>query len=141
MSLIENHDFQLDMQIIDLHQVIENVSHVSQLVAKEKKGRIITVLKASQSHILGDEMHMANVINNLIDNALKYTEKAPEILIETYNKENNMMVRISDNGVGMSKEIQKHIFDKFYRKPSGNIHNVKGFGLGLSYVKAIVAGT
>ncbi|HEY9115756.1 MAG TPA: HAMP domain-containing sensor histidine kinase [Bacteroidales bacterium] len=138
MSLIENHDFQLDIQVIDMHSIIENVAHVAQLPAQEKKGRIVTVLKATQSHILGDEMHLANIINNLIDNALKYNEKAPEILIETYNKENKIYVRISDNGVGMSKDIQKHIFDKFYRKPSGNIHNVKGFGLGLSYVKAIV---
>lgn len=138
MSLIENHDFQLEMQTIDLHKVIEEIAHASQLIAKEKNGRIVTVLKASQPNIQGDEMHLANIINNLIDNALKYTEIAPEILIETYNKENKLIIRISDNGIGMSKEIQKHIFDKFYRKPSGNIHNVKGFGLGLSYVKAIV---
>jgi len=138
MALIENNDFQLDIQHIDLHSIIENVAHVSQLTANEKKGRIVTVLKAGESHILGDEMHLANIINNLIDNALKYNEKAPEILIETFNEDKNLIVRISDNGFGMSKEIQKHIFDKFYRKPSGNIHNVKGFGLGLSYVKAIV---
>lgn len=138
MSLIENHDFQLDIQGIDLHAIIENVAHIAQLPAQEKKGRIVTVLKAGQALIRGDEIHMANIITNLIDNALKYNEKAPEILIETYNKENRVFIRISDNGIGMSKEIQKHIFDKFYRKPSGNIHNVKGFGLGLSYVKAIV---
>lgn len=138
MSLIENHDFQLDIQTIDLHAIIENVAHVAQLPAREKNGRIVTVLKASQPHIVGDEIHMANIINNLIDNALKYNDKAPEILLETFNKDSKVFVRVSDNGIGMSKEIQHHIFDKFYRKPSGNIHNVKGFGLGLSYVKAIV---
>jgi len=74
----------------------------------------------------------------IFDNAVKYNANPPEILLETYNKGNNFYIRISDNGTGMSKEVQSHIFDKFYRKPSGNIHNVKGFGLGLSYVKAIV---
>ena len=77
-------------------------------------------------------------MNNLLDNAMKYTENTPEILVETYSQNQKVSIKVSDNGIGMSKEVQKHIFDKFYRKPSGNIHNIKGFGLGLSYVKAIV---
>ena len=105
---------------------------------KKKNGRIISLLRASCSKILIDEIHFANVLTNIFDNAVKYNENPHEILLETYNKGNNFYIRISDNGTGMSKEVQSHIFDKFYRKPSGNIHNVKGFGLGLSYVKAIV---
>jgi len=138
MALIENQDFRLDFQKTDLHPIIENTVHVAELTAKEKKGKIITVLRANCSEVPVDEIHFANVLNNLLDNAMKYTEKPPEILVETYSQDSKVFIRISDNGVGMTKDVQKHIFDKFYRKPSGNIHNIKGFGLGLSYVKAIV---
>jgi len=138
MALIENHDFQLDLQKTDIHSIIENTINAVELSAKEKKGKIQSSLRASCSEVPVDEIHFANIMNNLLDNALKYCEKEPEILVETYNKDNKIFVRISDNGVGMNKEVQKHIFDKFYRRPSGNIHNVKGFGLGLSYVKAIM---
>jgi len=138
MALIENQDFHLDLQKTDLHTIIENTIHVVELTAKEKNGRIQSSLRATCSEVPVDEIHFANILNNLLDNALKYCEKEPEILVETYSNDNKLFIRISDNGVGMSKEVQKHIFDKFYRKPSGNIHNVKGFGLGLSYVKAIM---
>jgi signal transduction histidine kinase len=138
MALIENQDLQLDFQKTDIHTIIENTCHVVDLSATEKKGKITSVLRATCSEIPVDEIHFGNIINNLLDNAVKYTEKPPEILVETFTKGNRINIRISDNGVGMSKDVQKHIFDKFYRRPSGNIHNVKGFGLGLSYVKAIV---
>lgn len=138
MALIENHDFKLDFQKTDIHTIIENTVHVAELAAAEKGGKIVSALRASCSEIPVDEIHFANIINNLLDNALKYTEKAPEIVVETMSRANRVIIRVSDNGVGMSREVQKHIFDKFYRRPSGNIHNVKGFGLGLSYVKAIV---
>lgn len=138
MALIENDDFQLDFQPMDAHPIIESVCQVFDLNVRKKGGKIVSMLRAGCSKILIDEIHFANVLNNIFDNAIKYNENPPEILIETYNKKNYFYVRISDNGTGMSKEVQEHIFDKFYRKPSGNIHNVKGFGLGLSYVKAIL---
>jgi signal transduction histidine kinase len=138
MALIENEDFQLDFQLTDAHPIIEDACQVIELNVKKKEGKIVTVLRATCSKILMDEIHFANVLTNIFDNAVKYNENPPEILVETYNKDNIFFIRISDNGTGMSKEVQEHIFDKFYRKPSGNIHNVKGFGLGLSYVKAIV---
>lgn len=138
MAQIDNDDFSLNMEDNDLHSIIENVANVLNMRAEDKGGRILTSLKASCYNIKVDEIHFANVLNNLIDNALKYNNKKPEILIETTNRSNKFVLEISDNGMGMNKEVQKHIFDKFYRKPSGNIHNIKGFGLGLSYVKAIV---
>jgi two-component system phosphate regulon sensor histidine kinase PhoR len=138
MALIENEDFQLDFQLTDAHPIIESACQVIDLNVKKKEGKIISVPRATCSKILMDEIHFANVLTNIFDNAVKYNEKPPEILVETYNKDDTFFIRISDNGTGMSKEVQEHIFDKFYRKPSGNIHNVKGFGLGLSYVKAIV---
>jgi two-component system phosphate regulon sensor histidine kinase PhoR len=138
MALIENQDFQLDFVKTDIHPIIENTIRVAELAANKKGGKIVSVLRATCSEIPVDEIHFSNIINNLLDNAIKYTEKEPEILVETFTKDHKTIIRISDNGVGMSKEVQKHIFDKFYRRPSGNIHNIKGFGLGLSYVKAIM---
>ncbi len=138
MALIENKDFQLDFQLTDAHPIIEDACQVIELNVKKKEGKIVSLLRATCSKILIDEIHFANVLTNIFDNAVKYNENPPEILVETYNKDNTFFIRIKDNGTGMNKEVQEHIFDKFYRKPSGNIHNVKGFGLGLSYVKAII---
>ena len=138
MALIDQGQLHVDIQNNDLHGIIENCVNVVELTAQKKKGKISTSLRATCFNINIDEIHMANVINNLLDNAIKYTELPPDILIETYNKDNDIFIRVSDNGMGMSKDVQKHIFDKFYRKPTGNIHNIKGFGLGLSYVKAVI---
>ncbi len=134
MALIDQGQLHIDIQNNDIHSIIENCVDVVGLTAKKKKGKISTSLRSTCFNINIDEIHMANVINNLLDNAIKYTELPPDILIETYNKADDIFIRVSDNGIGMSKEVQKHIFDKFYRKPTGNIHNIKGFGLGLSYV-------
>ncbi len=138
MALIENHDLQLDFQTTDLHSIIESAISVIEFPIKEKKGKIVSLLRATCSTLPVDEIHFSNVLNNIFDNAIKYNENPPEIMVETFNEANRFVIRISDNGIGMSKEVQQHIFDKFYRKPTGNIHNVKGFGLGLSYAKAIV---
>ena len=140
MALIENHDLQLDFQSTDLHAIIESAISVVELPINEKKGKIVSLLRANCSTLPVDEIHFSNVLNNIFDNAIKYNENPPEILVETFNEAKYFVIRISDNGIGMSREVQQHVFDKFYRKPTGNIHNVKGFGLGLSYAKAIVDG-
>jgi signal transduction histidine kinase len=103
-----------------------------------KDGKIIKDYRASRSMLYVDRMHFTSVITNLIDNANKYTPKKPEIRIVTENAGKYMKIVVEDNGIGISKENQKKIFDKLYRVPTGNIHDVKGFGLGLSYVKTIV---
>ncbi len=138
MALIEQGKLQVDLQETDVHNIIQNCIEVANFTASNNKGKISSSLRASCSLSNIDEIHLANVMNNLLDNAIKYTNKPPDIIVETYNQQNLFCIRVSDNGVGMSKEVQTHIFDKFYRKPMGNIHNIKGFGLGLSYVKAVI---
>jgi len=138
MALIEQDQLKVDIQENDIHSIINNCINVVDLTAQKKNGKISSSLRATCHNINIDEVHIANVVNNLLDNAIKYTDNPPDIMVETYNQQDKLIVRVSDNGVGMTKEVQNHIFDKFYRKPTGNIHNIKGFGLGLSYVKAII---
>jgi two-component system phosphate regulon sensor histidine kinase PhoR len=95
-------------------------------------------LDAHRYSLFADKMHVGNIIYNLIDNALKYCAGAPHILISTQSDNNQLIISVKDNGIGIKKDDQKKIFDTFYRVPTGNVHNVKGFGLGLSYVKAVV---
>jgi two-component system phosphate regulon sensor histidine kinase PhoR len=103
-----------------------------------KRGEVQLELNASSSRILVDKLHFTNVIGNLLDNAIKYCEKEPRITIATSNHEGSIRIEMSDNGIGISPENQKKIFARFYRVPTGNLHDVKGFGLGLNYVKLIV---
>jgi two-component system phosphate regulon sensor histidine kinase PhoR len=104
----------------------------------EKEGSIELNLTAENNLVHADQIHFTNVIYNLIDNAIKYCEKVPHISISTKTIENHFQLTFSDNGIGIKKEDVKLIFDKFYRVPTGNLHNVKGFGLGLFYVKLII---
>jgi two-component system phosphate regulon sensor histidine kinase PhoR len=88
--------------------------------------------------IYGDSEHLTNLVNNLLDNAIKYSPEAPAITIETKNNEKGLILSVGDNGIGMTKSVQSKIFERFYRQSSGNVHDVKGFGLGLNYVRAII---
>ena len=100
--------------------------------------KITTHFEALQTEVLGNEFHLTNMCVNILENAIKYSENSPKIDVYTENEGNQFVLKISDQGIGMSKSVQKNIFDKFYREHGGNIHNVKGHGLGLSYVKQIV---
>lgn len=137
MAQIDKRDFELNLTQVDMHEVIRQaVEHLSLQVTK-REGHIDVQLDASRQVIEGDTTHLSNVIYNLLDNANKYSENAPEIRITTCNRGEGIEITVEDKGIGMTKEDQKHIFDKFYRVHTGNVHDVKGFGLGLSYVKAI----
>jgi len=125
---------------IDLHELIEVLAQVYQLKLKPND-EFTLQLKAGKAVVTGDKFHLSNAISNLLDNAIKYAKQEPHTIIievETNQQPEGVSISITDNGIGISKENQTQVFDKFYRVPNGNIHNVKGFGLGLSYVKEIV---
>lgn len=133
----ERKEFQLNKEMMDLHELIKTIVDSFNVNANNKKGEIKLNLTASNHIIIADKHHLTNVIFNLLDNAVKYSDKSPAITITTENEGNKLLLSVIDEGIGIKKEYIKKIFDKFFRVPSGNIHNVKGFGLGLSYVKSI----
>ena len=122
----------------DVNKMIETVTNNFELRVKSKSGILTTEIEAENPMLKGDEVHITNVIFNLLDNAMKYSKEIPEIKVSTHNKKEFVVISVEDKGIGISKEHHTQIFDRFYRVPTGNIHNVKGFGLGLSYVKKIV---
>ena len=138
MALLDKKDFNLKLTEINIHDVINLAVSNTSLQVEKKLGSIKAVLKAKKPIIQGDLTHITNIIHNLLDNANKYSPDEPDISVHTRDVTNGVEVIVEDHGMGMSKEAKKHIFDKFYRVHTGNRHDVKGFGLGLSYVKAMI---
>ena len=138
IAQLDKKDFQLKLAEVNLHDLIQQAVDNFSLQIEKREGVLNLVLQATRPVIEGDATHIVSVIHNLLDNANKYSPDKPEITIRTCNVPNGVEITVEDNGIGISKEARKHIFDKFYRVHTGNIHDVKGFGLGLSYVKAIV---
>ena len=136
---LENKDLELNRQPVNVHDLIQAVVDSYKLQLEEKPSNIHMQLDATTPEITADEEHLLHVLSNLIDNAIKYSKEAIDILVSTANVNNKIIITVEDNGIGMTNETKKHIFEKFYRAHFGNIHNVKGFGLGMSYVKRIVA--
>jgi two-component system phosphate regulon sensor histidine kinase PhoR len=136
---IDRTDIVLKKEFFDLHEIIEESKDNFEFNQLEELGGHITLeLNASESVINADIVHINNIVNNLIDNAIKYCDKVPAIVISTSINKGKFVLSVKDNGKGISRDNQKYIFDKFYRVPTGNLHDVKGFGLGLFYVKTIV---
>ncbi len=136
---LEKEEIKLNIQQLDVHTIINKVSDNLALQIKDKMGTLNLNLIATNPVVFADEVHFSNIIFNLLDNAIKYSDKTPLIEVETTSLNNHTLsIKIKDNGIGMDNETQSQIFEKFYRAHTGNIHNVKGFGLGLSYVKAII---
>lgn len=129
---------KLKKESIDLHQILNKVIEDISLQVQSKQGNIHMQLNATNCIIVGDKTHITNLLFNLIDNANKYSLKEPHITVTTQNIEEGISIQVADRGVGIKKENLTKIFDKFYRVPTGNVHNVKGFGLGLNYVKAMI---
>ena len=138
IARLDRKEFDFNFKATNVHELIEEAVRGILLQVEKKGGKIILKPEASNPVVTTDPIHFTNLIYNLLDNANKYSPEAPEITVATSNNSKGLFVTVEDRGIGMSKSVQAKIFDKFYRLPSGNIHNIKGFGLGLSYVKAIV---
>jgi len=138
IARLERKEFEFSFQPVNVHELIGEAIEGILLQVEKKGGRIDKKLEATNPVVTTDPIHFLNLVYNLLDNANKYSPDAPLITVTTTNNSRGLLLSVDDRGIGMSKGIQAKIFDKFYRLPSGNVHNVKGFGLGLSYVKAIL---
>lgn len=137
-ALFDQGQIKLKRKEHDIHHIIDNVVKNFDIQVKSRNGKLIKNLSAQDSNSMVDEVHFTNIIFNLLDNAVKYSNGTPEIIVSTRNEKNGIYIAVTDNGIGIRKQDQKRIFDQFYRVSTGNVHDVKGFGLGLSYVKKIV---
>lgn len=138
IASLDKKEIDFKFENISLHSVIEHAVDTIDILVQQRNGKIKLILKASEPVIYGDDEHLINLVNNLLDNAIKYSPDAPDITVETRNNDNGIILTVSDKGIGMSKSIQSKIFERFYRQTSGNVHDVKGFGLGLNYARSIV---
>ena len=138
ISQLEKGLLPIKMESVNINNIIKNSIYHVNLILQNKKGKIEVEYNAYEPNIIGNFDHLTNVLVNILDNALKYSENIPTIKIVTNSSEDDLQINIEDNGIGMDKSTKRLIFDKFYRKESGNIHDIKGHGLGLSYVKKII---
>jgi two-component system phosphate regulon sensor histidine kinase PhoR len=138
MATLEKKDFKLKFETLDIHEIIDQALENVNIQIEKRAGVIRKKFEASDKEVVADEVHLTNIIYNLLDNANKYSREKPEITIATKNSKAGIIVQISDKGIGMSKEVLARIFERFYREPTGNLHDVKGFGLGLTYVKTML---
>jgi two-component system, OmpR family, phosphate regulon sensor histidine kinase PhoR len=137
-ALLDKQEVQLNLKKLSAHDLINNALNNIALPLNEREGELIVKLDAAKNMVMADDVHFTNFVNNLLDNALKYSKEKPIIKLTTVDSGNMLLIKIEDNGIGMSKETLSRIFEKFYRAHTGNVHDVKGFGLGLSYVKTMV---
>jgi two-component system phosphate regulon sensor histidine kinase PhoR len=137
-AVLDKGDFKLQRTDFDIHELTRSAAEKIMLQVEQKHGKIQENLVAKKSTIWADKVHITNIVLNLLDNAVKYSKEIPDIVISTENISDGILLSVKDNGIGISKENTKKIFDQFYRVSTGNVHDIKGFGLGLSYVRAIV---
>jgi two-component system phosphate regulon sensor histidine kinase PhoR len=138
MAIFNEASMKLKLKPINVHKIIQNLLPNFTIRVEDKNGNMYQNIDANNDLIMADEVHISNLISNLLDNAIKYSKENPEISISTRNKNKGIVIAITDNGIGISKEDQKMVFERFFRVHTGNVHDVKGFGLGLSYVKKVI---
>jgi len=137
-AIMDKGQLKLNQTELDVHELIQRAIVSKNIEVHNKHGHVKSRMLAENHNVVGDKIHLTNVIINLLDNAIKYNISNPEIIINTINQNGSVLIRVKDNGIGINNSDQKRIFEKLYRVSTGNLHNFKGFGLGLSYVKAIV---
>lgn len=138
IARLDKNEFEFTWETIDIHELLKDAMQGIAIQVEKREGKMVTKFEASNPSVTTDKIHCTNVFYNLLDNAIKYSTGPPEITISTRNLPKGIMVSVEDKGIGMNKNIQQKIFEKFFRQETGNVHNVKGFGLGLSYAKAVV---
>jgi two-component system phosphate regulon sensor histidine kinase PhoR len=138
IAILDSEEYNLKMERLDVHQIIEDVVRNFKVQVEERNGKIQFDLVANQHFLLLDKVHFTNILNNLLDNANKYSPENPEIMVTTRNINGKIEISVKDNGIGIRKENLREIVKKFHRLQTGNLHNTKGFGIGLFYVKTMV---
>ena len=138
IARLEKRELELEQNDVDMNELVVAVADSMSLQLQKRGAEIVLAPDAERPVVIGDELHLSNVIYNLIDNANKYSTAPPKIKVSTRNTNKGLILEIADEGIGMTKDQTKRIFDQFYRVPTGNLHDVKGFGLGLNYVHDIV---
>jgi len=138
MAQFDTNEIDLNLVSCNIHHLIEKATTSVQILLDERDGTLELQFNARNPEMKVDELHFTNIIRNLLDNAIKYCTETPHIIISTYDTKNGLTISVKDNGIGINPVQKKQVFEKFYRVPTGNIHNVKGFGLGLYYVKSLV---
>lgn len=138
IAKLEKENIKINQEKVEINALVKNVLDSMHLQLQKAEVTLYEDLQATDDIVIGDELHLSNVLFNLVDNAIKYRGNNPVIRVSTHNNKDGLTITVNDNGIGMTKDQSERIFDQFYRIPTGNIHNVKGFGLGLSYVYDII---
>lgn len=138
IASLDKKEIEFRFEDVSLHTLIERAAETIDIQIHQRNGKLDLRLEATDPVVRGDSEHLINLVNNLLDNALKYSPESPEITVETRNLDRGILMSVSDKGIGMTKSVQASIFDRFYRQATGNVHDVKGFGLGLNYARAII---
>lgn len=138
IARLEKKELEFKWETFNIHEVLTEVIESFRVQVEQREGKILSVFEATRPFVVSDKKHLSHAVFNLLDNANKYTEDTPRIIVRTSDSEGGVILAVTDNGIGMTRQVQAKIFERFYRQPSGNIHNVKGFGLGLSYTRAVI---
>jgi len=138
IASLDKKEIEFRFENVSMHSIIEHAIDTIDIQVQQRNGKINLNLEASEPVVYGDSEHLTNLVNNLLDNSIKYSPESPEITVKTKNSEKGLILSVEDKGIGMTKAVQSKIFERFYRQSSGNVHDVKGFGLGLNYARAII---
>jgi two-component system phosphate regulon sensor histidine kinase PhoR len=138
IASLDKKEIEFKFEKVSINTIVERAVDTIEIQVHQRNGKIFVKLDAQEPFLYGDNEHLANLVNNLLDNAIKYSPESPQITVITKNCENGIILSVEDKGIGMTKAVQSKIFERFYRQSSGNVHDVKGFGLGLNYARSII---